>query len=76
MPQKVRQLLPKQVWQGLRYPQFEMWILRKWKTLADSQTQVKNTHIFVLSSKTELKQHLRIKTKQILNYAPRKENLF
>jgi hypothetical protein len=23
MPQKVRQFMPKQVWQGLRYPHFE-----------------------------------------------------
>jgi hypothetical protein len=29
MPQKVRQLMPKQVWQGLRYPHFEMWIYCK-----------------------------------------------
>jgi hypothetical protein len=27
MPQKVRQLMPKQVWQRLRYPHFEMWCL-------------------------------------------------
>jgi hypothetical protein len=31
MPQKVRQLMPKQVGERLRYPHFEMWIYSMWQ---------------------------------------------